>query len=60
MDPDIAWRASRICRKLRVDGSLIGDHDIWIAATALERAIPLVTRNPRHFQRIPGLEILLY
>ena len=56
----IAWRASRISRRLRRTGSAIGDHDLWIAATAIENSIPLVTRNARHFRRIPGLEILTY
>ncbi|MBM4036866.1 MAG: type II toxin-antitoxin system VapC family toxin [Planctomycetes bacterium] len=59
-DPAMAWRASRLSRKLRASGSVIGDHDLWIAATALERGLPLVTRNPRHFRRIPELEILGY
>jgi predicted nucleic acid-binding protein len=59
-DPAIAWRASRICRALRQAGSPIGDHDLWIAASALERGMPLVTRNPRHFQRVPNLQILSY
>jgi predicted nucleic acid-binding protein len=26
----------------------------------LERGMPLVTRNPRHFQRVPNLQILSY
>ena len=57
---EIAWRASRIARLLRQEGRVIGDQDIWIAATALEYDEPLVTRNLRHFQRIPGLELLTY
>jgi predicted nucleic acid-binding protein len=59
-DPAIAWRASRISRALRQAGASIGDHDLWIAASAIERRMPLVTRNPRHFQRIPDLQILGY
>jgi predicted nucleic acid-binding protein len=57
---EIAWRASRIARLLKQDGLVIGDHDIWIAATALEYDEPLVTRNLRHFERVPGLGILTY
>ena|ERR1017187_7352841 len=56
----IAWRASRIARLLKQEGRTIGDHDIWIAATALEYDEPLVTRNLRHFQRVQGLELLTY
>jgi tRNA(fMet)-specific endonuclease VapC len=60
LDIAIAWRASRIARTLRGGGARIGDHDIWIAATALVHEIPLVTRNPRHFTRIPQLTVLAY
>jgi predicted nucleic acid-binding protein len=31
--------------------------DALIAATALERAMPLFTRNERHFRPIPGLTV---
>jgi predicted nucleic acid-binding protein len=59
-DSAIAFRASRISRALRQSGSTIGDHDLWIAATAIERDLPLVARNPRRFRRIPDLKILGY
>lgn len=59
-DRDTAWRASRIARHLREEGLRIGDHDVWIAATALEHDLPLVTRNLRHFQRVGGLQIITY
>ena len=59
-DAAVAWRASRISRQLRESGATIGDHDLWIAATALERGLLLVTRNPRHFRRIPDLKTLEY
>jgi predicted nucleic acid-binding protein len=36
-------------------GQLIGDFDTLIAATALHHGLTLVTRNRRHFARIPGL-----
>jgi predicted nucleic acid-binding protein len=31
------------------------DTDILIAATALANDLPLLTRNRRHFERVPGL-----
>jgi len=34
--------------------------DLWIAAHALTRPAPLLTRNPKHFQKIPGLEVVPY
>jgi tRNA(fMet)-specific endonuclease VapC len=37
---------------------LIGDNDLWIAACAVRHALPLITHNPRHFEGIPGLNIV--
>jgi tRNA(fMet)-specific endonuclease VapC len=31
--------------------------DALIAATALEHDLPLMTRNRRHFERVPGLDL---
>jgi tRNA(fMet)-specific endonuclease VapC len=59
-DEETAWRASRIVWQLKDDGGRIGDHDVWIAATALEHNLPLVTRNLRHFQRVNGPRILAF
>jgi tRNA(fMet)-specific endonuclease VapC len=39
---------------------LIGPYDLWIAASALEYALPLLTRNGREFSRIPNLRIIDY
>lgn len=41
-----------------IDGNLIPDLDLLIASTALEHALVLLTRNRRHFQRIPQLRLL--
>jgi tRNA(fMet)-specific endonuclease VapC len=43
--------------QLRRDGNLIGDMDLLIASTALVNDLTLVTRNRRHFERVPGLEL---
>ena len=59
-DAAIAWRASRVARQLRSAGTPIGDHDLWIAATAQEHGLTLVTRNARHFYWVPGLQVLSY
>ena len=43
---------------LRRTGRLIGDFDILIGATAVIHDLTLLTRNVRHFERIPHLRIL--
>ena len=36
----------------------IATPDALIAATAIIHRIPVMTRNRRHFQRVPGLQVL--
>ena len=47
-------------RRLREAGQLIGSNDLWIGCSALRHQTPLVTRNPEHFRRIEGLQVLEY
>ena len=54
----IIVRAADIYADLYKRGSLVGDADILIAATALENNLPIITNNERHFERITGLQIL--
>jgi predicted nucleic acid-binding protein len=56
----VAWEASRISRVLGRAGLPIGDNDIWVAASAMAYRMPLVSRNGRHFTRVPGLEVHSY
>lgn len=42
---------------LAAQGSLIGPHDLWLAATAVARGLRLITFNVREFDRVPGLEV---
>jgi predicted nucleic acid-binding protein len=34
-------------------------HDLWIAALALQHNLKVLTHNPRDFENIPGLEVLV-
>ena len=58
--PRVAEIYGREARRLRRMGKLIGSNDLWIAAIALERGAPLVTRNLEHFARIKDLALRGY
>jgi predicted nucleic acid-binding protein len=60
LDRDIAWTAGQLARQLRGSGQAIGENDVWIAATALHHRLPVVTNNVQHFQRITGLQVVVY
>ena len=51
--PDVSWHCGQVDRHLRAN-------DLWIAAYGLAYGMPIVTRNDRHFLRVPGLEVLSY
>ena len=44
--------------RLRASGTLIGDMDILIGATALRHDLTLLSNNRRHFERLEGLRII--
>jgi tRNA(fMet)-specific endonuclease VapC len=50
-------RYAQIRGRLRQQGTPIGELDTLVAATALHHNLTLVTRNRRHFDRVPGLKI---
>lgn len=39
-------------------GIVVAANDLWIAACAIRHAIPLITNNRKHFERIPGLTLV--
>ncbi len=41
-------------------GKVVDYPDLWISASALEKNIPLITRNPKHFLNIPNLDVIDY
>jgi len=43
--------------QLESKGQKIGDMDMFIASTAIEEDLIVVTGNVEHFRRIPGLQI---
>jgi len=57
IDEETAKIFARERGRLRAAGMLIGDVDLFIAATALQHEVTLLTNNRRHFERIDGLRI---
>jgi tRNA(fMet)-specific endonuclease VapC len=60
-DLEICKAYARIKGGLRTpSGShrLTGDNDLWIAACAVRHALALITHNRRHFEGIPGLNVV--
>lgn len=53
----IMTRFAEIRAHLRRHGQLISDFDIVIGAIALEYDLTVLTRNKRHFSRIPDLRL---
>jgi tRNA(fMet)-specific endonuclease VapC len=56
----IAGISSMIHAGLVKEGNMIGINDIYIAATALNYRLKLITRNAKHFSLIKSLEIQKY
>lgn len=57
-DDDCAAEYGRIGAKLAAMGATIGDIDTMIAAHALALNVTLVTRNERHYSRVPALRVV--
>jgi tRNA(fMet)-specific endonuclease VapC len=57
VDSAVAQRYAMLRGHLRQRGLLVPQPDILIAATAVEFDLALVTRNIRHFLRMPGLRL---
>ena len=59
-DNEIIERAAGIWRKLRGAGLLVDDRDLLVAAVAIARKLPLLTRNVKHFERFRPLGLELH
>lgn len=57
LDAEAADRAAEVRRQLETEGAGIGMADSLIAGIALHRNSILLTRNRRHFERVPGLTL---
>lgn len=59
---ETAIHYARIVSHLRERSHLEGSSkpDLWIAASALEHGATLLSRNARHFERVPNLSVVSY
>lgn len=48
---------SRLWAEMAAQGTMIGLHDSWIAASCLAHGLTLATASLREFERVPGLKV---
>ena len=59
-DEHFAATYGRLLAALRGQGKTIATMDLLIATAAVLQEAQLVTANPRHFERVPGLKVRGY
>ena len=57
VDEDTAEFYAEILNEMRSKGTPIPTNDIWIASVALQKGLPLYSRD-LHFKQVPGLILL--
>ncbi len=60
LDDSSAERAGTLKGRLAAEGFVLGSVDAMIAGIALQHNEPVLTRNARHFSRVPGLRVETY
>ncbi len=51
---------AEVAAALQRAGRTIGVADLWLAATARHENVPVLTRNMKHFECVPGLQVIGY
>jgi tRNA(fMet)-specific endonuclease VapC len=51
---------AQVWAELAAAGSMIGPHDLWLAATCIAHGLTIVTANVREFARVPGLASVVW
>lgn len=57
-DESLCRRWAILVASLRLNGRTVPFADSWIAATAVQLNLPLVTHNPHDFDGIPGMTVI--
>lgn len=55
---EVAEHYARIASALLAKKTPIGVNDTWIAATAMNHSLRVLTGNVKHFERVDGLQVL--
>jgi tRNA(fMet)-specific endonuclease VapC len=48
---------AQLWAELSQSGTLIGPHDLWLAASCIAHGLTMVTASLREFARVPGLQV---
>jgi tRNA(fMet)-specific endonuclease VapC len=59
-DDLFASQYGRLLARMQASGTTIDTMDLLIGAAAVLDDVPLVTRNARHFAKVPGLQVVTY
>lgn len=57
VDLGTARAHARLRAELAAEGTVVGAHDLWLAASCLAHGLALATGNPRDFHCVPGLDV---
>ena len=57
LDLNTARAHAQVWSDMSAAGTLIGAHDLWLAATCIAHGLMIVTANLREFERVPGLQV---
>lgn len=57
---EVAEYYARIASALLAKKTPIGVNDTWIAATAMNHSLRVLTGNVKHFERVDGLQVLAW
>jgi predicted nucleic acid-binding protein len=57
-DDDLCDTWAQVVYSERAKGRIISAQDAWIAATAIQNGVPLVTHNRKHFDGVDNLAVI--
>jgi tRNA(fMet)-specific endonuclease VapC len=60
LDVSSARRFGQVESHLRAEGAVIGEFDTLVACIALSNDSAILTGNRKHFERVPGLQIVTF